>query len=274
MSAMHWLMMAAVTDPGRIREQNEDAVHVDPDAGVALLADGMGGYNAGEVASGMTVSLLGERLGDFMRAGAVEMAAENAASWVRQALTREIGAVNHEVLSLSRREAQYAGMGTTLVACCFYRGHLSVAHLGDSRLYRLRGRDLLRLTKDHSLLQIQIDAGIISEEEARYAENKNLVTRALGVEPEIEIDIGEYEVSPGDLYLLCSDGLNDMLDDTEIRDALLAIEGGLDQRARHLVNLANEAGGRDNISVVLVEVDRKEPDGAGWWQRLMDRLMH
>ena len=274
MSAMHWLTMSAVTDPGRVREQNEDAVHIDPEAGLAILADGMGGYNAGEVASGMAVSLLGGRLGEFMRAGAVEMAGEGAASWVRQALTRDIAAVNHEVLSLSLREAQYAGMGTTLVACCFYRGHLSVAHLGDSRLYRLRAGELSRLTKDHSLLQIQIDAGIISEEEARYADNKNLVTRALGVEPEIEIEIGEYEVAPSDLYLLCSDGLNDMLDDTEIRDALLAPEDTLAQRGQRLVSLANEAGGRDNISVVLVEVDRNEPAGAGWWQRLMDRLKY
>lgn len=269
MSATHWVTMAAATDPGLVRAQNEDAVHVDPVAGVALLADGMGGYNAGEVASGMAVSLLATSLGEFMHAGAVEVAGDGAASWVRQALTREIAAVNREVLGLSLREPQYAGMGTTLVACCFYRGRLSVAHLGDSRLYRLRGHDLARLTRDHSLLQIQIDAGIISEEEARYADNKNLVTRALGIEPEIEIDIGEYEVAPGDLYLLCSDGLNDMLDDTEICHALLHAPGGLNERAQYLVELANHAGGRDNISVVLVEVDRKEPVGAGWWHRLM-----
>lgn len=254
MTGAAWLEMTSRSDPGRVRANNEDAVYAEASLGLAVLADGMGGYNAGEVASGMAIQRLATSLGAFMRAGAPDVAGDEAPVWVRQALNREIAGANIEILGHARRDARCSGMGTTLVACCFYRGLLTVAHLGDSRLYRLRAGQLNRLTKDHSLLQVQIDAGLLSEEEARVAEHRNLVTRALGVEAEIEIEVGEFAVEVGDLYLLCSDGLTDMLADADIAKILREQSRGIELVADRLVRYSNEAGGRDNISVVLVRV--------------------
>ena len=145
-------------------------------------------------------------------------------------------------------------MGTTLVVGVFQGMTLLLGHIGDSRCYRLRGRQFTQITKDHSLLQEQIDSGLLTLEQAATAPNKNLVTRALGVEDAVMLELNEYPVQPGDLYLMCSDGLTDMVDDAEISNIL---EGSLslEQKADRLVSVANEHGGRDNITVLLVQVD-------------------
>jgi protein phosphatase len=136
----------------------------------------------------------------------------------------------------------------------FYDDKFVVAHVGDSRLYRLRDDFLTRLTRDHSLLQEQIDKGMISPEEARLSPNRNLVTRALGVDPSVDVELNDYQALPGDVYLLCSDGLNDMADDSEIAAIMTAFSANLQLCARQLVEMANEHGGRDNVSVILVKI--------------------
>ncbi|MBL8483864.1 MAG: serine/threonine-protein phosphatase, partial [Rhodocyclaceae bacterium] len=176
---------------------------------------------------------------------------------------------NSAIYQAAQSQPQYAGMGTTLVAAMFYDNTMTVAHIGDSRLYRLRGDDFRALTRDHSLLQEQIDSGMITPEEARRSLNKNLVTRALGVDPVVEPEIHDYEVLPGDIYLLCSDGLNDMVDDEEIALTLQALGANLELAANQLVQMANDNGGRDNVSVILVRVQREFPAARGWLARLL-----
>jgi len=266
------LEMAVRTDPGMVRSHNEDAVFADAGMGLVILADGMGGYNAGEVASGMTTTLLAGSLAQLMASSSMQDVEAIDAEFIEQRLLDEISAVNVAVFNASESQSQYAGMGTTLVVAYFYDNRMCVAHLGDSRLYRLRRGHLEQLTRDHSLLQEQLDSGIISPDEARYSQNKNLLTRALGVDPVVETEIHDYGMQPGDIVLLCSDGLNDMLEDEDIALTLRAAGGNLALAADQLVNMANDNGGRDNISVILVKVRGDYSAPRGWWQKLLARF--
>jgi len=266
------LEMVTRTDPGMVRSHNEDAVFADASLGLAILADGMGGYNAGEVASGMTTTLLASNLTQFLSPPAVPDGEVMTPEFLQQRLLDEVSAVNVAVFNASESQPQYAGMGTTVVAAHFYDNRVIVAHLGDSRLYRLRNGRFEQLTRDHSLLQEQLDGGMITPEEARFSGNRNLVTRALGVEPVVAVEIHDFAVVPGDIVLLCSDGLNDMVDDQEIGLTLQTLGGNLQEAADHLVQMANENGGRDNISVILVKIRGDFAARRGWWQRLLARL--
>ena len=145
----------------------------------------------------------------------------------------------------------------------FYDNKMMVAHIGDSRLYRMRGDEFSQVTKDHSLLQEQIDAGMLTKEQAKHSANKNLVTRALGIDPAVEAEIHEYDALPGDIYLLCSDGLADMVSDEDIGMALQALGANLNLAVQQLVQMANDNGGRDNVSVILIKILREYPAGAG-----------
>jgi PPM family protein phosphatase len=263
------LQIASLTDPGRLRKRNEDYVADRPEAGLVVLADGMGGYNAGDVASGMASDLIAEgisadwrydRLAHMNRA----QAQDTAANLIRQHVSR----ANTAVHQAAQHTPEYAGMGTTLVMGLFFDNLLTVGHVGDSRLYRLRGEALDQLTRDHSLLQEQIDQGVISKEEARRSQNKNLVTRALGVDPAVETEVHTHPVQPDDVYLLCSDGLNDMIEDEEIRLTLLTLKSNLPLAAQHLVQAANDSGGRDNISVIVVKVLNDFQVTRSWLVRL------
>jgi len=247
------------TDPGLVRELNEDAVFASPERGLVILADGMGGYNAGEVASGMAVSFLSSALETSFFDPAAASCDKAGRSFASRCLEESIGLANMAIYNAAVSEPQYAGMGTTLVMALFADNRMTVAHIGDSRLYRMRDDRLAVVTRDHSLLQEQIDSGMITAEEARYSQNKNLVTRALGVEPSVESEINEYDVVPGDVYLLCSDGLNDMLPDEDIELALQTLSVNLELAATQLIQMANDNGGRDNVSVILVKVLRAFP---------------
>jgi protein phosphatase len=154
-------------------------------------------------------------------------------------------------------------MGTTLVVCLFYDNKALVAHLGDSRLYRMRDGELTQVTRDHSLLQEQIDSGLITAEQAKHAQHKNLVTKALGIDPSVEPEMHEYDTRPGDIYLLCSDGLPDMVEDDDISMTLEALGANLKLAAQQLVQMANDNGGKDNVSVILVRVLREYPAARG-----------
>jgi protein phosphatase len=241
------LEFASALDVGRARTNNEDSVALDADAQVAVLADGMGGYNAGEVASGMATSLVCSSLVRWLGAHAAPTARELA-----QAMGRCVGQANRAIFDASNGNPQYSGMGTTLVMVAVAGGHLVVGHVGDSRVYRLRGGQLQRLTRDHSLLQEQLDAGLITPAQAARSTNRNLVTRALGVEAKVTLEARDHSLVQDDVLLLCSDGLTDMVDDEGICDLLCHTHASLQDACQALVDAANAAGGRDNISVVLV----------------------
>lgn len=251
----------SATDVGRARDNNEDSVALDEAAGLAVLADGMGGYNAGEVASQMLTSFIGTELGRWLKdAGRAARAGE-----VRRAMDICVDNANRAIFNAANTNPQYAGMGTTLVLAVFRPEGLLLGHVGDSRAYRLRAGRLQQITRDHSLLQEQIDAGLLTLEEAAFSNNKNLVTRAIGVEDTVLMELHLHEVQPGDTYLLCSDGLSDMLDDDTLAN-LLGAHPSLPDAARALIDAANGAGGRDNIALVLARTaGRQRTEGRGWW---------
>ncbi|MDP2134645.1 MAG: Stp1/IreP family PP2C-type Ser/Thr phosphatase [Sulfuritalea sp.] len=256
------------TDPGMVRSNNEDSVTANATRGFAVLADGMGGYNAGEVASGMATTMLGSEL-DKAFLEREPSSDVGGKSWAQASLETQMALVNSAIYQSSQTQPQYAGMGTTLVVAVFHDNKVTVGHIGDSRMYRLRGEDFQQITRDHSLLQEQIDAGLISVEQARHSQNKNLVTRAVGIDPEVAAEIHDHEVLPGDVYLLCSDGLNDMVEDEEIAMTLGALSANLELCAMQLIQMANDNGGRDNVSVILVKVKGEYPAARGWWSRFL-----
>lgn len=261
------LETVSLSDPGMVRSHNEDAVFTNPALGIAILADGMGGYNAGEVASGMVTTLLGSELEKSFGRAESRLIDKDGRQPTGGVLAAEIARANTAVYQAAQSQPQYAGMGTTLVMAVFYDNAITVAHIGDSRLYRLRGEEFRRITRDHSLLQEQIDSGMLTAEQARNSQNKNLVTRAVGVDPSVEPEIHEYATLPGDIYLLCSDGLNDMVDDEEIGMTVQMLAANLELAATQLVQMANDNGGRDNVSVILVRVKHQypAPHGLGGW---------
>ncbi len=263
------LEIVTQTDPGMVRSHNEDAVMANSTAGVVVLADGMGGYNAGEVASGMATALLGTELEQrFSAVPAHQLLADGRTS-AEGALAEKIALANSSIYQAAQSQPQYAGMGTTLVSAVFSDNRMTVAHIGDSRLYRFRGGELSQVTRDHSLLQEQIDSGLITREQARLSQNKNLVTRALGVDPSVEPEIHAYDVEIGDIYLFCSDGLNDMVEDEEIGMTVGMLSANLELCAAQLVQMANDNGGRDNVSVILVRVKEDFAVPRGWWSRIL-----
>jgi protein phosphatase len=245
--------MAKSTHTGMVRSHNEDSTATDAQIGLAVLADGMGGYNAGEFASGIATALISSETREALARHAPHELDASSGSPLASGLLRDIIArANTSIFQAANSQPQYAGMGTTLVVALLADNHINVAHVGDSRLYRLRGDNLQQITRDHSLLQEQIDSGQLTKEAAKRSQNKNLVTRALGIEPQVEAEIRTYPAEPGDIYLLCSDGLNDMVDDQDIEMTLAAIGSNLPLAADQLVQMANDNGGRDNVSVVLI----------------------
>jgi PPM family protein phosphatase len=263
------LQSASLTDPGRVRDHNEDCIELRPEIGLFVLADGMGGYNAGEVASGMATSLIADGMQEAWVPGAVEALSRDEAKALSERLMREhIGRANAAIFTTSQNNPECAGMGTTLVVCLFHDDFLTVGHIGDSRLYRLRGEAMEQVTRDHSLLQEQLDSGLITPEEAKLSQNKNLVTRALGIDPSVEPEIHVYETEPEDLYVLCSDGLSDMVEDEEIRLTLITLKSNPTLTVQQLVQAANDNGGRDNISAMLIRVAESFRVPRGWLARL------
>lgn len=239
----------AKTDPGRARDNNEDSVAFDEATLTAVLADGMGGYNAGEIASGMATAFIKSELSRWL----AEAGDSAKAKEVRRAMEICVDNANRSIFNSANSNSHYAGMGTTLVVGVFRDDKLVIGHIGDSRCYRLRDGELEQITKDHSLLQEQMDAGLITPEQAATSAIKNLVTRALGVDDTVLLEVNEHAVQAGDVYLMCSDGLSDMIEDAAIAK-IVASEGVLEEKAKQLIDLANENGGRDNISVLMVEV--------------------
>jgi serine/threonine protein phosphatase PrpC len=244
-----------ITDTGRVRDHNEDAIGSDPDIGLMVLADGMGGYNAGEVASSIAIQIVT----DMATIGAGRENRDEIdphSGLMRQSIVLRdaVYRANKIIFQTAQSQTNCEGMGTTIVACMFYDNKISIAHVGDSRAYRLRSGQFEQITLDHSLLQELVDRGFYSTEEAQRSTNRNYVTRALGIEPTVEVEVHEHAVLPDDVYLLCSDGLPDMVKDDDIHLTMTTFNANLDVVGKQLIDLANDHGGRDNVSVMLAQV--------------------
>jgi serine/threonine protein phosphatase PrpC len=265
MSLKGKLVHVEVTDVGKVRDHNEDAIGCVPDIGLWVLADGMGGYNAGEVASGIAVKTVTELVSQACKREKQRGEIESGTGYMRQtiALRDAIHRANKVINQTAQSQPQCEGMGTTLVASLFYNNRVSIAHVGDSRMYRLRGNRFEQVTMDHSLLQELVDRGFYSQEEAQRSTNRNYVTRALGVESNVEVEIQELEVQKGDYYLMCSDGLPDMVEDEDIHLTISTFNNDVRTIGEQLIKLTNDNGGRDNVSVILVRVAESFPADAG-----------
>lgn len=244
-----------LTDTGLVRDHNEDAIGSDMDIGLLVLADGMGGYNAGEVASGIAVKTTMDMVREALKReerGAVDEDTGLLRQTIilRDAITR----ANKVIYQTAKSRPDCEGMGTTIVACLFYDNMVSIAHVGDSRLYRLRDKRFAQVTKDHSLLRELVDRGFYSPEEAQRSLNRNYVTRALGIEPRVEVELDEEKVRTDDVYVLCSDGLSDMVDDEDIHLTISTFSANLNLIGQQLIRLTNDNGGRDNVSIVVAKV--------------------
>ena len=267
------LDVVSISHPGMVRSHNEDALFVDGNVGLAVLADGMGGYNAGEVASSIAVDVISKSMLEELASGRelTKVDTDTGLSHAGLLLRQQIAVANKEIYDTAQTRPDCAGMGTTIVATVFCGPRVSIGHIGDSRCYRLRGEKFEQLTRDHSLLQEQIDSGMLTPERARYSLNKNLVTRALGIDEVASADITEYRVEAGDNFLLCSDGLTDMVDNEAIGAAIGDKRSDLSAAAGELIDIANRNGGRDNISVVLVRVAAEPLPSPGWVQRWLNK---
>jgi protein phosphatase len=247
----------SLSDVGRLRDNNEDAVHVAPGHGFVVLADGMGGYNAGEVDSRMAVDSISAGLTCWLEDATARLANPRGAPFTAaaalQALEISVHQANRAIFEDACAQPDHAGMATTLVMALIYQQQLLVGHIGDSRAYRWRDGALELLTRDHSILQEQVDAGLITPEQAIAWRHRNLLTRGLGVEVTVTLDTQAMQLCANDIYLLCSDGLTDMISDAEIA-AVLGSDLPLPDMAQVLVDQANASGGRDNVTVALLRV--------------------
>jgi len=269
------LLSASATDTGRVREHNEDSLASAAEIGLYVLADGMGGYSAGEVASGIAVNTTVAMTREAFKFANLE-AVDHLTRLSRPAiiLRDAVQRANKLIHQTSATQPQCQGMGTTIVAALFYDNTLLTAHVGDSRLYRVRGDQLEQMTADHSLLAELVARGMCTEEEAKSSNNKNYVTRALGIDPSVDVTVGEYAVEVGDFYLLCSDGLTDMLEHDEIYMTINRFQDNPAMIAQKLVARANDYGGKDNVSVIGVLVAAPFPAHKHWITRLRNWLQH
>jgi len=271
MSLKGKLLLHGKTDIGLMRDHNEDAIGCDENIGLAVLADGMGGHRGGEMASAITVSTIMEAISEKIKKLKPGETDETTGYSVESLAVHEaIILANKNVHDSSEANAQYRGMGTTVVVTLFYDNRFTVAHVGDSRLYRLRDNELEQITRDHSLMQELIDRGFYTPEQARNSLNKNLVTRAIGIDEKVQIDIQEDIAMVDDIYLLCSDGVSDMIEDELIKTAMLDNKDDLEKAAEEIIRLANEHGGKDNISALLVKPIKSFPAKNSLFSRFFD----
>ncbi len=261
------------SDPGQVRKNNEDAVDENERIGLLILADGMGGYKAGEIASGMCVATVKDIMtAQWPLVGAADIDPASSFSFATIMLRDALQTAHQAIYAVSHSQAQCEGMGTTAVAVLLFNNRVSVAYVGDSRLYRLRGDVLQQLTTDHSLVEEMVARGLYSREDALKNVNSNIVTRALGVEAEVEVDMLEEAAEVGDLLLICSDGLTDLVGDETIRLTLKQNLDNLQLAGERLLKLANERGGKDNISVILAKIDRPFTHSPSWLDRMRKHL--
>ena len=244
------LKISGLTDRGLRREYNQDHIGFDQERGIAVLADGMGGHKAGEVAAHMAVKFVLEQLQKLVLQ---ETSVSITGSQLLEFVSNTISSSNTEIFRAQEAEEAYKGMGTTIVVSMVVGSKVYFGHVGDSRLYLYRNRTVKRLTKDHSLVQDLIDRGFYTEREARSANVGHVVTRAMGTRSDVDVDTAEETLQPYDLLLLCSDGLTDMVSDWQIAETIDENILDLELAAKKLIALANQYGGKDNISVILLQ---------------------
>ncbi len=257
------LELVSLSEAGRVRAHNEDTAAVDSEYGFAVVADGMGGHRSGEVASRMALDLVVERLrGEIQQATPLQFAEQ------------VIVEANQVIHAAASQQSGCSGMGTTLALALFHDKHVALLHVGDSRIYRLRGGRLQLLTRDDSLLHDQVELGMIAAEDASDSHNRHMVTQALGISASVTVHVQEEDLQSGDVFLLCTDGLSDLVEESDIELIVDSLKTNLSLAASHLVQLANDSGGYDNITVALVRVCDSHPvvEPAGWLRRFFGRL--
>jgi serine/threonine protein phosphatase PrpC len=245
------LRVGAATNVGRMRPINEDAYLAKSDQGLFVVCDGMGGAAAGEVASRLAVDTIGACLNGGDEAVTTEVASTFHAKTIR--LGEAIKQANRAIIDRARGDEEHAGMGTTVVGAWADDGVVSVAHVGDSRAYLATAAGFESVTSDHSLVEAQVQAGLIDREQSLKSEHQNVLLRALGRDPDVEVELAEVTVAAGDRLLLCSDGLTRMVPDDQLAGALERFRGDPQGACDHLIEAANNSGGPDNITVVVVE---------------------
>ncbi|MBR0277806.1 MAG: Stp1/IreP family PP2C-type Ser/Thr phosphatase [Clostridia bacterium] len=221
------------SNKGLIRPTNQDAYYIDENNGWVVVADGMGGHKGGEIASSITVNKIKE-----------SMKKNND-------LKKAIEFANDEVYKMSNQNPEFAGMGTTVVLCAVEKDEVKIAHVGDSRAYKITDDEIMKITKDHSIVQQLIDSGTITEEQAKYHPQKNLITRAVGTDRDVLIDFNTVKIKKDEYILICSDGLSSYTDEQVIKQIVNKNEP--DKAVKKLIDTANENGGKDNITVVLIK---------------------
>ena len=244
------LKVGAATSVGKVRPINEDAYLVQEDRGLFVVCDGMGGAAAGEVASRLAI----ETIGAFVRNGAIGKGTHRGFQPRTAGLGRAVEEANRAIIQRAQTDSAAAGMGTTVVAAWIGDGLASIAHVGDSRLYMRNASGFEALTSDHSLVEAQVKAGLIDREQSLKSEHQNILLRALGREPDMEVELGEATIAVGDRLLLCTDGLTRTVSDEGLAAALDRFAGNPQGACDHLIAAANENGGPDNVTAVVVEV--------------------
>jgi protein phosphatase len=242
------LEMAALTNKGRVRENNEDAVYADVRDRVAIVCDGMGGHAGGHVASELAVQVMSHALQQLKPS---DWSDEDA---IVESMKQAVFGANDHILSRAKLDPELFDMGTTVVACAFMSEQVITANVGDSRIYRIVGNTIEQVSNDHSLVAERVRAGLLDPDSSEAAMLANIITRALGMD-QVTVDITIEDLQVGDIYLLCTDGLCDMLSDQDILE-IVAGAANLDNAAMALIDLANERGGLDNITVSLTKAVR------------------
>lgn len=247
---------AVASDVGRVRKNNEDAFLADPALGIFAVADGMGGHASGEVASRMAVDSLRESIARAGKEKDPSLSEDRTAVLFSPAneLVNSIRLANQRIYKFSQEKREYQGMGTTIVGVYFSPSSPIVANVGDSRLYKLHGQAIEQVTEDHSLVWQQYKQGLIAKEALSSSSYKNIVTRALGIQPTVDVDVKDLEIQPGDSLILCTDGLSDLVRDEEMLGAVNGASGDLHRACSDLMNLANLRGGKDNITILLIRI--------------------
>ncbi len=264
-----------LTDTGLHRDHNEDTIGSNEDIALAVLADGMGGHRCGEIASAISVNTILEFTKKKIKQLTVNDIDKNTGTNIHSMVIRDaIRLANENVYNSAQSNKQYHGMGTTIVVALFYDNHVTVAHVGDSRLYRLRDNQLEQITQDHSYIQELLDCGIYNPEQAKNSKYKNLITSAIGIDKTIQVEIQEHSTKIGDIYLLCSDGVSDMIDDELIKSILITNSNDLEIGAAKIIQSANKNGGKDNISALLAKPIKPFPARNNLISRLTNLIIN
>ena len=244
-------IISGQTDPGIVRNRNEDALAWDEPIHLAMLADGMGGHNAGDVASDMAIEIIQDTLYERLP----KLTRPNSGRQRIALILSVIQKANTQIFQAAQANTEKTGMGATLALTLFHQDKVIVAHIGDSRVYRLRRNRLKSLTHDHSLVNQLVAQGTMTKDEAKTSRYRNVITRALGHKDSVEPEIRMLKTMPQDIYLLCSDGLYDMISERDIHEIVTRHSKNLRAAARHLIAKANENGGKDNVTAILVKAE-------------------